>query len=95
MRNDGNLYYEDTYCINVTSVGSKDCSVRIRDDYIAEGLRALSPIMRSIIILSYFYNQTDIQIAQYLHLKPSTVRYKRNRALALLKDILEDKYNDK
>ena len=90
-----NLYYEDTYCINVVRVGNLDCAVRISNDYIAQGLKALSPVMRSIVILSYFYDRTDVQIARLLHMKPSTVGYKRRRALALLKDILEEQYYDK
>lgn len=68
--------------------------IGIKDELLGEALSNLTDEKRDIILLSYFLDMTDKEIAEALHLVRSTVQYKRTTALKELKRRLEEKDND-
>lgn len=65
-------------------------AVTVHDVLLGQALASLPPQRRDVILLSYFLEQTDLQIGARLHLDPSTIRYRRKTALQRLKELLED-----
>lgn len=73
-------------------VGGYD--VQVKDALLAEALNVLTERKREVILLSYFMEMSDADIARKLHLVRSTVHEHRTRSLELLKIILEDNKYD-
>ena len=63
------------------SVGVSDCEL-------AEALRTLSTDKRDIVLMSYFYDMTDREIAQLLKKTRRTVAYQREATIQKLRKIL-------
>ncbi|AOY74719.1 RNA polymerase sigma factor [Clostridium formicaceticum] len=61
-----------------------------KNDFLYEAVRLLEKDKRNIILLSYFLEMTDEEIARTLKAIRRTINYKRNRALKELKKRLED-----
>lgn len=61
----------------------------VKDSFLADGLSKLDTHLRAVILLYYFADWTDKEIAQYLSKPRSTIQYQRNHALHLLKNLLE------
>ena len=68
--------------------------VLVRDEAIAEALTSLPENKRDIILLAYFLDLTDGEIARRLNLICSTVQYRRTSTLRELKKFLEEKGNE-
>lgn len=64
--------------------------VEVKDTLLAEALKALTERKRDVILMSYFMEMSDADIARKLHLVRSTVHEHRTRSLELLKIILEE-----
>ncbi|GHU90213.1 DNA-directed RNA polymerase sigma-70 factor [Clostridia bacterium] len=64
--------------------------VAVKDDAIAAAIAALPCDRRDIILLSYFLDMTDTEIADKLKLVRSTVQYRRARSLRELKNFMEE-----
>lgn len=64
--------------------------VEVKDVLLAEALKTLTERKRDVILLSYFMEMSDADIARKLNLVRSTVHEHRTRSLELLKIILED-----
>ena len=64
--------------------------VEVKDALLAEALKTLTERKRDVILLSYFMEMSDADIARKLNLVRSTVHEHRTRSLELLKIILED-----
>lgn len=69
--------------------------VKVRDCLIVEALQSLTEKKRDIILLSYFMDMSDAEIARQLKLVRSTVHEHRKRSLELLKNILEESTDEK
>ncbi len=65
-------------------------TVTIRDMLLGQALASLPPQRREVILLSYFLNKNDPQIAAILNLGKDAVFFRRNSTLQRLKEILED-----
>lgn len=65
-------------------------TVTICDMLLGQAIASLPPQRREVILLSYFLNKNDPQIAAKLNLGKDAVFFRRNSALQLLKEILED-----
>lgn len=61
-----------------------------KNDYLFEAVRLLQEEKRNIILLFYFLEMTDEEIAKAMKAIRRTVNYKRNKALKELKKYLED-----
>ena len=64
-------------------------TVSIRNERLAEAIGALQPDRREIVLLSYFLDMPDREIAERLDMVRSTVQYKRKNALKEIKEKME------
>lgn len=64
--------------------------IEVKDTLIAEALQLLSERKRDVILLSYFMDMSDAEIARKMNLVRSTVYEHRTRSLELMKKIMED-----
>jgi RNA polymerase sigma factor (sigma-70 family) len=77
-------YFKDAYVFNVLSE-----VINISDVDLAEALNSLPPDRRNIILLSYFLDMPDREIADKLNMARRTVAYRRTSSLQELKNLLE------
>ena len=63
--------------------------IEVKDALIAEALQSLTEKKRNVILLSYFMEMSDAEIAREMNLVRSTVHEHRKRSLELLKNIME------
>ena len=62
---------------------------------IAEALKNLTEKKRNVILLSYFMDMSDAEIAREMNLVRSTIHEHRKRSLELLKQIMEANTDEK
>lgn len=67
-----------------------DLEIVVNDEDIAYALKMLPEDKRSIILLSYFLEMTDQEIANQMNLVRQTVQYRRSITLKLLKKMMEE-----
>ena len=67
--------------------------VEVRGDLLSDAIDSLSPRKREVILLSYFLDMTDVDIARLMGNTPANIHYHRTSALETLKKYLkkEDK----
>lgn len=65
-------------------------NIRIEDILIAQALEALNKKKQDIVLLSFFLNMTNADIASLMNLAESTVHYHRANALKELKKYMEE-----
>lgn len=68
--------------------------IRLKDVLLAEALIALTERKRDVIMLSYFQDMSDADIARKLNLDRSTVNEHKKRSLELLKQKMEERSNE-
>ena len=78
-------YFADEYAFDVLSM-----QIRVSDYELGEALSALPEERRDIVLLSYFLDMTDREIAEHLKMARSTVAYRRASVLKELKKALEE-----
>jgi len=64
-------------------------SVGVTDAGLAEALNTLPVDRREIVLMSYFFDMSDREIAQKLNMARRTVAYRRNSTLRELKRFME------
>ena len=84
------MYTEDEYGAENQWFRVMDYDIEVKDSLIAEALQVLSEKKRDVILLSYFMDMSDAEIARKMNLVRCTVREHRVRSLELLKKIMED-----
>jgi RNA polymerase sigma factor (sigma-70 family) len=77
-------YFKDAYSFHVLGH-----DITVSDEQIAEALNALPADRRDIILLSYFLDMTDKEIAESLNLVRRTVAYRRTSSLQELKKFMK------
>jgi RNA polymerase sigma factor (sigma-70 family) len=77
-------YFIDEYIFDVLGE-----SVGVTDSDLAEALTALPADRREIVLLSYFFDMTDAEIAERLNMARRTVAYRRTSTLKELKKFME------
>ena len=82
-------YFKDAYTFNVLGY-----EIAVSDELIAEALQTLPADRRDIILLSYFLDMNDREIAQRLNLVQRTVNYRRTSTLQELKKYMEGNVNE-
>ena len=75
---------------NSFRVGGK----RITPELLAEALRTLPEEKRNAVMLYYFHDMSDANIAKLYNIPRSTVQYRRTSSLETLKQFLEERAND-
>lgn len=78
---------DDSMVINYFQV--MDIDVPVRDEDISAALKKLPKRKRMIILMAFFLDMTEQEIADYYHLVQSTVHYHKAESLRMLKDMLE------
>ena len=69
-------------------------TVQIASDELAEAIAALPKQKRDIILLSYFLDMPDGEIAKALNMVRSSVAYRRSATLKLLKELMGGKADE-
>ena len=64
--------------------------IPVHDEQLAQALLSLTPQRRSILLLAYFLNETDEDIARDLKLSRSAVQRRRASALELMRQMMGD-----
>ena len=77
--------YEKNFYVN----GIK---IVVNDEALGEALKYIMPNKRAILLLSYFMDYRDSDIARLLKITNSTVSYRKKQALIQLKLLLEAKH---
>lgn len=63
--------------------------VAIKDSLISAALQSLPAHKRDVVLLSYFLDMPDTEIARRMQLVNSTIHYHRTSSLKLLKQFIE------
>ena len=66
----------------------------INDEALGEALKYIMPNKRAILLLSYFMDYRDSDIARLLKITSPTVSYRKKQALIQLKLLLEAKHHE-
>lgn len=64
--------------------------IEVKDTLLVEALQALTEKKRNVVLLSYFLEMSDAEIAREMKLVHSTIREHRIRSLELLKKLMEE-----
>ena len=79
----------DEYIVESEIFHVLDYDVEVRDELIGEALKCLPEKKRNVILLSFFMDMTDTEIAKHMNLVRSTIHHHRISSLQALKEILE------
>ena len=88
------LYMEDEYDLDTCNFQVLGYDVEVKDALIAEALNLLSDKKREVVLLAYFLDMSDTEIAKLLNLRQSTIHYHRTSSLKSLKEFLEKRTNE-
>lgn len=91
------LYTVDKYFQDGNEEAFCAGGLKITAKLLAEALHALPDEKRQAVLLYYFFNMTDVEIAEAMKIPRSTVQYRRTSSFELLKRYLEeraDEWND-
>ena len=84
----------DAYFVESKTFGVLDYAVYIESDELADAIAALPTQKRDIILLSYFLDMPDSEIAKALNMVRSSVAYRRTSTLKLLKELMGGNTDD-
>ncbi len=87
------LYLLDSYPIEQFHFQVQGYEIVVHDERIASGLEILSDEKKEIILLAYFLDMTDQEIANQMNAIRGTIQYRRTKALKEMKYKLEDKHD--
>ena len=79
----------DEYIVESEIFHVLDYDVEVKDELIGEALKYLPEKKRNVILLSFFMDITDTEIAKHMNLVRSTIHHRRISSLQALKKILE------
>lgn len=79
----------DEYIVESEIFHVLDYDVEVKDELIGEALKCLPEKKRNVILLSFFMDMTDTEIAKHMNLIRSTIHHHRISSLQALKKILE------
>lgn len=82
------LFQLDCYPSNMTRFDVHGCTCMIENDELGLALSTLNDELRSIVLLSYFEDMSDVAIANMLDLARSTVQYRRTSAIRSLQRMM-------
>ena len=79
----------DEYRLDSYQFQALGYDIEVRDALIAEALQLLTEKKRNVILLSYFMDMSDAEIAREMNLVRSTIHEHRKRSLEQMKKIME------
>lgn len=90
----GRLNSMDEYTAEEAMFRVLDYDVVVKDDLISEALKTLPEKKRNVILLSFFMDMTDTEIAKRMNLVRSTIHHHRVSSLRTLKKVMEEIKNE-
>lgn len=81
---------EDHYTLDQHFFELDDIKIGIENEQLGEALDLLSEKKRKIVLLYYFMDMNEGEIADVLHVSRSTVNRQRTSALSLMKECIEE-----
>lgn len=85
----GCLNTEDEYMAESEIFQVLNYDVEVKDELLGEALKYLPKKKRDVILLSFFMDMTDTEIAKQMNLVRSTIHHHRTSSLQSLKKIME------
>lgn len=89
------LFTMDKYDLEIYHFQVLDYDIEVTDALIAEALHTLTEKKRNVVLLSYFMDMSDADIARKMNLVRSTISEHRKRSLELMRKIMEEITNEK
>lgn len=83
------IFVMDEYDLDTSHFQILGYDIEVKDTLLVEALQALTEKKRNVVLLSYFLEMTDAEIAREMKLVHSTIREHRIRSLELLKKFME------
>lgn len=83
------LKTDDEYIVESEMFRVLDYDIEVKDELIGEALKYLSEKKRNVILLSFFMDMSDTEIAKHMNLVRSTIHHHRVSSLQALKKIME------
>lgn len=83
------LKTDDEYIVESEMFRVLDYDIEVKDELIGEALKYLPEKKRNVILLSFFMDMTDTEIAKHMNLVRSTIHHHRVSSLQALKKIME------
>lgn len=84
----------DTYEAECIFISTYDYDIPIEDVLIAQAIESLSKRQQDIILLSFFLDMKDVDIAMLMNLAKSTVHYHKENALKELRKFMEERKDE-
>ena len=84
------LWTVDEYATDTTHYTVNGFDIAVRDDLLAEALNALPDRKREVILLFYFLDMSDIEIAELFRNDRKTIYRHRTSELDLLKNMIKE-----
>lgn len=96
LQEEEQLYTTDRYFAGEEADDKSFCIGRmeITPKLLADAIHALPEEKRNAVLLYYFFDMSDAEIAKLLNLSRSTVQYRRTSSFELLKSYLEGRAYD-
>ena len=88
------LYMEDKYNLEAYNFRVQEYDIEVKDVLLAEALKLLSDKKREVVLMAYFLEMSDTDIAKLMDLRQSTIHYHRTSSLKTLKEYLEAQGNE-
>jgi DNA-directed RNA polymerase specialized sigma subunit, sigma24 homolog len=85
----------DNYEAEYIFFSTFDYKIAIEDVLIAQALESLSQRQQDIILLSFFLDMKEMDIASLMNLAQSTIHYHKKNALEELRKFMEERTNGK
>lgn len=80
---------EDTYVTYSRAYKVKGIDVTVSDERIGEAIQFIMPNQRAVLLLSFFKEYSDMDIARLMGISHKTVAYRKKMAMQKLKSLLE------
>lgn len=84
---------EDIYVTYSRTFRVKGIDVTVTDERIGEAIRFIMPNQRAVLLLSFFKEYSDMDIARLMKIDHRTVEYRKAMAMKKLKALLEGMEN--
>jgi len=84
----------DEYSTDATHYNVNGFDIAVRDDLLSEALDALPDRKREIILLAYFMDMSDTEIAALFRNNRKTIYKRRTTGLDLLKNLMKEESNN-
>jgi DNA-directed RNA polymerase specialized sigma24 family protein len=85
----------DEYFFEYQHFSVLDYDIKVRNELLAEALNDLTDRRRSVVLLSYFLDMSDTDIARRMNLVRSTVNEHKKISIKMLRKIMEKRTNEK